>query len=75
MIMGVKKMIFVMQRGLIMMEMYVLDIVHLSAVQIMTNVPTHPHRMVVSNPLRAYQKIMTAVEGYAPIRLVPSHAK
>ena len=75
MIMGVKKMIFVMQRGLIMTEIYVLDIVHLSAVQIMTNVPTRPHRMVVSNPLHAYQKIMIVVEGYAPIRLVPSHAK
>ena len=75
MIMGVKKMIFVMQRGLIMMEIYVLDIVHLSVVRIMTNVPTHPHRMVVSNPLHAYQKIMIVVEGYAPIRLVPSHAK
>ena len=68
-------MTFVLLKGLIMMEMFVLDIAHLSVILIMINVPVHRHQTVVNKLQHANRKTMIVVVEYALKKHAQSYVK
>jgi hypothetical protein len=64
-----EKMISVLRRGMTIVESFVLDFAHSSAVQMNINVQVHLVQMDVNNLLHANPRIKTTAVEYVPIKL------